>query len=535
MNRTLPAGPPDAPAPSQQAPGTQDQSAPGPGTRPAAPSVRSLAWNTILNYASFIFVSLTGFVLTPVLLHHVGDTRMGILTLTTAISSYAAVLDFGLGISTMRAISERAGQAGRTGLCQLVSSVFAVYLLIAAGILVAGLAAVPSAAGLFGIPAGAAGEFRATFILAVLSVSLSFPQAILTAVLNGLRDYAVQNVFVIGYTTVTFGGTLLLLHRGHGIVAVAALTLAAMLAQFAIKAIVVARRHGVVIRPGLMSRRHLAAVRSTAGPVFVVSVAAKVIADTDVVVAGAVLGPAAVAAYQVALSLGTVLRRVGEQLNVIVLTTSAQLHSRGDRRRLATLFLEAYRITALVLAPAAAIIIVVAPQFLRLWVGADMAARSTTTLIVLAVAMTLMALQGTVAQTLIAAGWQKLVAAVAAGEAAGNLVLSVLLARQLGLAGVALGTLIPAVIALTVLSVSAARGLLGIPLSQLGRVLAVPAATSVAFAVPGVAFGRDLLTGLGMIPLIGVCALVFCAWTGAALFGPPASRERYRQVLPWTA
>lgn len=498
-----------------------------------SPSVRSLFWNTGLNYASFVFVSLTGFILTPVILGHLGDTRMGMLTLTTAISAYAAVLDFGLGMSTMKAISERAHDPDPRSLSRLVSSVFGLYLLIAVGILVVGLCVRPFAPDWFHIEPALRGEFEAAFTLSVFSVAMSFPQSILTAVLNGMRDYATQNLFVIGYAATTFVGSLVLLERGHGIVALAALGLVAMLLQFAIKAVVVFLRHGVRVRVRDMRRRHLSAVAGTVGPIFVINVATKVIFDTDVVVVGAVLGPAAVAVYQVALSLGTALRKVAEQLNVVILTTSAQLWGQGDLVRFRVLFLEAMRITALVMFPALAILVVVAPHFLELWVGRSMADRSASTLLVLAATMVAVALHSTSSQVLIAAHRHRFVAVVAVGEALANLVLSIVLAHVLGTVGVALGTLIPTVVVLVAVSVAATCRMLDIPVGSLLRAIAPPAIQGAVVAALGWAFARQFVTALGMASLIAVCGVVFLAWLAANVFGPARSRARYITVLPW--
>lgn len=498
-----------------------------------APSVRSLFWNTGLNYASFIFVSLTGFILTPVILGHVGDTRMGILALTTAIGAYASVLDFGLGMSTMKAISERAHDPDPRGVSRLVSSVFGLYTLIAVAIFAVCMCALPFAPALFHIEPALEEEFRATFILAVVSVSVSFPQSIFTAVLNGMRDYATQNVFVIGHNLVTFVGSLVLLHQGHGIVALAALGLVAMLLQFALKVVVVLVRHGVRVAVRDMRRRHLGAIAGTVGPIFILNVATKVIFDTDIVVVGAVLGPAAVAVYQVALSLGTALRKVAEQLNVIILTTSAQLWAKGDRVRFRALFLEAMRITSLVMFPALAILVVVAPHFLELWVGSDMAGRSTDTLLVLAVTMVCVALHTTASQVLIAAHRHRLVATVAVCEAVANLGLSIALAHVWGTVGVAVGTLIPTFVALVTVSIAVACRTLEIRPLRLLRVLAVPAAQGAVVAGLGLALARPIVDRLGMFALVGVCGVVFLAWLAANIFGPKESRARYITVLPW--
>ena len=97
-------------------------------------------------------------------------------------------------------------------------------------------------------------------------------------------------------------GTVVLLELGHGVIAVAALNLGVALAQFVIKVGVVRGRYAVRFARRHIDRRVLPGVLAFASWVFVINVASKVIFDTDTIVVGALLGPAAVAIYQVALS-----------------------------------------------------------------------------------------------------------------------------------------------------------------------------------------------------------------------------------------
>ena len=176
--------------------------------------------------------------------------------------------------------------------------------------------------------------------------------------------------------------------------------------------------------------------------IFLMNLSSHLIFSTDNIVVGAVLGTAAVAAFQVALGPSSALQTAGNQFDVVSLTAAASLRAQQAMDDLRRLLLEATRVVASVAMPGVVVFAVWGRQLLALWVGRSFVT-SDSTLIVLSLGYLFATLTGAAANVMLALNRYKLISLVSVGEAAANLALSIVLARQIGIVGVALGTTIP--------------------------------------------------------------------------------------------
>jgi O-antigen/teichoic acid export membrane protein len=469
-------------APAASAPGDGPPARAG-GSR-AAVTAKSLVGGVALNYLGMAIASGIGFFLTPYMIHRLGSTSFGVLMLSTAMLSYATLLDFGIGLSVMKLVADRAHEDDKSGIQRLVSTVLVLYALVGAVIVVAGLALYGPISGQFHVPAGQQEAFRWCYVCATLAIGLTFPYSVFTAVITGHRDFALQNRFVILQSLASAIGTVVLLELGYGVIAVAVLNLGVALAQFVIKVGVVRARYAVRFARRHIDRGVLPSVLAFASWVFVINVASKVIFDTDTIVVGALLGPAAVAIYQVALSPNVVLRRFGEQFNVVALTGSSSLHAQGRAAAVRRLFLESTRMTAVIMLPFAIVFGAWGHEFVALWVGPAFH-EADHALLYLALAMTAIAIQGTASQIIMAHSRHRVMAIATLVEAAANLTLSVVLGRRYGIEGVALGTLLPTLVTAFAVALPYAARLTGSTLRDVAVRLGPPLLGAVVLTVAG--------------------------------------------------
>jgi O-antigen/teichoic acid export membrane protein len=254
--------------------------------------------------------------------------------------------------------------------------------------------------------------------------------------------------------------------------------------------------------------------------VFVINVASKVIFETDAIVVGALMGPAAVAVYQVALSPNVVLRRFGEQFNVVALTGSSTLQAQGEQRVVRRLFLESTRMTCVIMFPFAIVFGAWGDGFVRLWVGNGFHGADTA-LLYLTLAMIAIAIQGTASQIIMAYSRHRVMAIATACEAVANLTLSIVLGRSYGVTGVALGTLLPTLFTAFCVSLPYAARLTGSSFSDLAIRLGPPAAGALALALAGRALLPSAELGsLAELVVLGGGVFALFVVANVALFRP---------------
>jgi O-antigen/teichoic acid export membrane protein len=423
-------------------------------------TARSLVSGVALNYLGVAIVSGIGFFLTPYMIRTLGATSYGVMALSISMLGYASLLDFGIGLSVMKLIADRVNDRDRTETRKIVSTVLVFYSVVGLVVFGAALALFGPISGSFHVPPAQADDFRTCYILAAATIGFTFPQSVFTAVITGHSDFGLQNRFVIGAMLASACGTVWLLQAGKGIVSVSFFALETAIVMFAVKVIVVGRRYGIGFSRRYVDHRILPKVLAFASWVFVINVASKVIFDTDVIVVGALLGPAAVAVYQVALSPNVVLRKFGEQFNVVALTGASTLQAEGQQAAVRRLFLESTRMTAVIMLPFAIVFGAWGNDFVRLWVG-DGFHGADFALLYLTLAMIAIAIQGTASQIIMAYSRHKVMAIATACEASANLALSIVLGHRYGVAGVALGTLLPTLVTAFAVSLPYAARLTG--------------------------------------------------------------------------
>src|SRR5690606_6547012 len=184
---------------------------------------------------------------------------------------------------------------------------------------------------------------------------------------------------------------------------------------------------------------------------FVINIASVVINRLDLVIIGSFIGVAHVTYYAVAQALTLYVSGAAANLTQAFTMHFTHLLSRGDRERLRTLYMDGVRITSVVAILMTGYVLVFGSSFLRLWLGerfvtGDWQHRSDIVLLILLGGRLPFYLQGISRQMLLAARKIRFLSSVQVGEACVNLTLSLLLVKPLGLAGVAIGTLIPTLV-----------------------------------------------------------------------------------------
>lgn len=432
-----------AAAPTAPAPPIDGESAKRSTTKPI--TGRSLISGTMLNYFGAAVLAATGFFLTPFMIHTLGRRHYGILSLVAATIGYVTLLDLGLGTSAMKLISESADLADRSRVKQLLSTVVALYVILGVVVAVVMLAAYPLIKNDFHVLPADRPTLKWCYLLCVVSVSVCFPQAVYTATITAHRNFSVLNQLSIGQALASAAGVVLVLKLGLGIVSIAGVSAVVNITGFLARIIFVRSRFGVAFSTRQIEISAFKDVASFAGWVFIINMFGMIIFNTDTLVVGAILGPAAVASYQVALSPNQVLQSFAGQMSVVTFTAAAALRAAGDHVGVRRLFLESTRVATVFVVPFGIAVAAWGSAFLRLWVGPKFES-SDSALLFLTLAIMQLGIQGTAGQVIISYGRQKLMAMSVAIEGIANLTVSILLGKKIGITGVALGTWIPTTI-----------------------------------------------------------------------------------------
>lgn len=426
--------------------------------------------NTGLTLASIGIPLFSAFLVMPSLARHLGAARFGMLGLTWALLEYFSLFDVGLGRATTKFVAERL--ENRNGeLPQIVLVSMTSQLLlggVAGGILVL---LTPVLVGhLLVVSADMVAEVRTSFIV----LSLMIPFVLLSLALRGVLEAAQRFDLSAAIRTPSGAATFLI----PAIAAVFGVRLPGILLLLLAARIVtcIALVFGVHrALPGVrwsmrIKWRLPRALVSFGGWIAVSNVVSPVLVYLDRFVLGAVLGLSAVGLYTPAYELTARLLIVpGSLLTAMFPMVSAtSLDDANERARLSRIFALSLRHLLLLLAPAVVVLFVFAPDVLRLWLGAEFAARSATALRILAIGVTMNGLSHVPCGYLQASGRPDVPAKFHILELAIHLPLTWVLVKTFGITGAALAWTLRVLLD-SILLFAATNRVLGMSLAQLFR------------------------------------------------------------------
>jgi O-antigen/teichoic acid export membrane protein len=295
----------------------------------------------------------------------------------------------------------------------------------------------------------------------VVTVSAGFIGLLPEGIMFAHHDFVLRNAVRIAAVALRLLLTITLLALHSSLVVLAAIQLACLGFDFTLSLALIRRRYATVrVRLRDFEWAMVRKIFAFSLYVLLLSAGARLSFETDALVIGARLGVGAIPYYVVANSLVVYLMDFTIAIAAVVSPMTTALNTKGRREELTEIFLKWSKVSLSLSLMAGLFLIVLGPRFIAWWIGPDFEARSGTVLRILMVScFAFLPVRGVALPMLIGLGKPKVptFAFVAAGVL--NLVLSLVLARPLGLAGVAIGTAVPNVLFAAVVLVVACREL----------------------------------------------------------------------------
>jgi O-antigen/teichoic acid export membrane protein len=422
-------------------------SAPGTADKTTQPGLEQrVLYNTASNYAAQIVTIGIGLLLTPFLLHQLGASAYGLWLLVGSIAGYGALLDFGIASAVVKYTSEYQARSEHEQADSLVATAVSLYLIMGLAAVLLGLVLAPIFPYLFNVPPGDEATASWLVLLAAVNVGIAIPSATTTAVLRGLHRFDLANIVGISGTIVNALLTVTVVLAGAGLIGMMAVAIL-VAAGMQIPSILLIRRVAPELRLHWRAadRRQLRTVAGFSSSTFVTNLAGQLKTKTDEIVIGLFLPLAAVTPYAIANRLSETAQIFAQQFIKVLLPVASMLDATDARERLRSLYILSTRLTLAIFVPFACVLVVLAQPLLTLWVGAAYAS-STILVLILTLARLFDISQWPAASVLTGMARHRPLALISLGSGLVNLVLSLFLVQRYGVAGVALGTLIPATI-----------------------------------------------------------------------------------------
>jgi O-antigen/teichoic acid export membrane protein len=416
-------------------------------------SGRLLARNAIWNLVGACAPVLVAVVCLPMLKTSLGTDRLGIISLAWVIVGYFGFFDLGLSRALTKLVAEKLGEKRPEEIPALVWT--SLYLMMGIGLVVATAAVilVPWLVQKFlKIPA----ELDHETIRAFYWISSSIPVVIVTAglrgVLEALQRFRLATLIRIPMGVFTYLGPILILPFSHSLVPILAVlalgrTAAGIAHLWACFRVLPSLGDDYSFHPSFV------------GPLFrfgtwmtVSNVVGPIMVSFDRFLIGSIISVAAVAFYAVPNEVVTRLSLVPSAV-VGVLFPAFSTSAVSDRARLVFLFESGTKYIFLAIFPVTLVLTAFAPEALRFWLGSEFARQSAPVAQILAVAIFINSLGQIPFAHVQGVGRADITAKLHLLELPIYLVALIVLARSMGIRGVAWAWLLRVVIDSTLLGI----------------------------------------------------------------------------------
>jgi O-antigen/teichoic acid export membrane protein len=468
---------------------------------------RRLLSSTIANYIGQFVTLATGFFLTPFVLHQLGPTHYGLWVLIGSIAAYGTLLDFGIWGAVVKYVAEYRARGELAYAHNLVATALIFYVIMGLAAATLSIAIAPLIPGLFQITDQDRETAVWLAVLSGLSVGVSIPSVTAIAVLHGLQRFDLVNLLTVTGTLLVAAATVVVLLLGGGVLGMTAVAIPLTLLM-QIPSIWLVNRIAPELHFGWRGAR-MSAVRpivSFSSSLFVMQLAWRLQTKTDEVVIGAFLPVSSVTPYALAHRLSEVITLLGGQSTKAMMPLASQLDAGSEWGRLRALYVASSRLILALATLVSATVVMLAGPLLTVWVGAAYV-DSAHLVTILTVASLIEVSQMPAISLLQGSARHRPLAAMAAGAAIANLVLSLILVRSLGVAGVALGTLIPEAVVSFGFVLPYATRTMGVSAWTVVRDMWLPALLP-AIPLAITLYGFQLIAGLESLPTLLIAAAV---------------------------
>lgn len=342
-------------------------------------SGRLLARNALLNFIGQATPLVVGVITIPFIVRGLGTERFGLLSLAWVVLGYFSVFDLGLGRATTKFVAEALGKGEADQVPRLVwTAVTAQAVLgIASALVLTGITPL-LVERILKVPSDLFGEAKTTFRLVALSIPVVLISGALRGVLEASQRFDLVNAVNTPTSVLTFILPLVGLLFGMSLPGIVALILlariGALIAFVTLNLCIIPQLRKYSSSPSLFPR-----LFSFGGWVTVSSVVGPVLDYSDKFLIGSPLTVNAIAYYAAPYDAVTRLRILPASL---VMTLFPAFSSIGTTRKkeLEFFYNSAVKWLFLVLGPIILLMVFFARQLLKMWLGSDFAAQSTSVL-----------------------------------------------------------------------------------------------------------------------------------------------------------
>jgi O-antigen/teichoic acid export membrane protein len=395
------------------------------------------------------FAILLNFITTPFILHNLSANIYGLSIIIFQITSYLGMFDFGLTAGVERFLAGTRGDSeeSRGKIQQIISTSFIVYLILGAMVVLVGCVFAPFAAEAFNVPADTVEDVSSIIVYLSVLVGLQFLLRAVSGIFFAHQKQLLSNSlsFILNISNALF--TVYFVYLGFELWSFVYAQILVFFFNALLNFILFRRHYGYIkIRPSNFNLSLLKEMFAYGFYLFVIGIAVQIVFQTDRILIGSIVSLSAVSVYALTSKLPELASQFIWKITDNSFPAMVELSKGQDLNHFRMVHDKLMKLTLSLTTTAFWFISLATFPFLSLWVGPAFFAGQEFVFLICYLYLIQLTFIHVSAMCLNGAGIAKQLSLMSVVEATLNLGISIILAKQFGLIGVLLGTIISGIL-----------------------------------------------------------------------------------------
>lgn len=403
--------------------------------------------NALSNIVGLFVQIAIAFVLSPFLVHTLGDTKYGIWTIAVAFTGYMNLLDLGISSAINKYVAKYDCLNDQEKINAILSSALTLFCIVAVLIIFISPLMAEFIITLINFEESLNDIVYLLIIIVSFDISIFIVRGLFKGAFAGYQQYSVINVVQIGsaiYKGIMF---YMFLSSGYGLISMGIISITANLCTLVIFYLWLKKSYPEVsIRIGLFEKKQASKILHYSKFTFLAMFANQIIYYTDAFVIGYFLSAAAVTYYSIPWTLAEYAKKVSISISQTYMPAISEKEASGDMDTVKSLYLSGTKYMIIISNLLSIGVFVLGGAFISLWMGPKYKELCEMVLIIMFVNQYFLGPQLISYSILQGLAKQRVYSIVSFGVSVVNLILSILLVQKWGIVGVAIGAAIPQIL-----------------------------------------------------------------------------------------
>jgi len=398
------------------------------------------------NWVGYLTVNIVKFFATPIIILSLGNERYGIWSLINVFISYYQYLNIGISDAVIKYYAEYQANNDQKASNGIFNTGLGLCLIIAIIVIVSSFFVANYFYTIFKITYKNTSVVKTSVILIGILTGVNFLCNPCTGIIAALNRFEIINILFVLKNIIEISIVVLLLKLGHGLLALAFITLLIGIIQNIFVSIISFKiSNGLELNFSLVNKKNVRKIYNFGIYEFFRNISNLLINNSDIIIIGIILGPKEVSYYEIAQILMKFGKQMRKSIMRVLMPLSSTLYAEGKHYEIKRLIINFSKYGLIIGFFIFNIYFFMGRQFIDLWMGPGYKI-SYAILSILLIQYICVTTHQNHKSTLTGIGKNKFVGILSLLEGITKIIFCIILANRYGLYGVAFGSVIPIVI-----------------------------------------------------------------------------------------